>query len=81
MTWKANGYDFHVVFKKKCPFTEGCRQINNAHPSGTVRPHTTLTVYDYGIRVNDAFFDPHVVGGGGNTLYSDKPPEEQPKYK
>jgi hypothetical protein len=65
VTWNANGHDFHVFFKKKCPFQEGCRHIDNQHPYGTLKAHTTLTVYDYGIRVDDDAFDPHVVGGGG----------------
>jgi hypothetical protein len=68
VTWNANGHTFHVFFKKNlCPFQGGCRGINNQHPtSGTVKPQSTLTVYDYGIVVDDDVFDPHVVGGGGH---------------
>jgi hypothetical protein len=69
VTWNAKGHKFAVFFKDKtkCPFTNGCRGINDQHPtSSTVINMTLLTVYDYGIVVDDDVFDPHVVGGGGS---------------
>jgi len=68
VTWKANGHTFNVFFKKnQCPFQGGCRGISDQHPTSTPVKHmTSLTVFDYGIVVDDQVFDPHVVGGGGN---------------
>lgn len=67
VTWNANGHKFHVFFKKNlCPFEGGCKGINDQHPtSSKVKAISTLTVFDYGIVVDDDVFDPHVVGGGG----------------
>lgn len=77
VTWVANGHTFHVFFKKNlCPFKPNCKGITDKHPtSGTVISSTALTVYDYGIVVDDDVFDPHVVGGGGNIVYSNSAPK------
>jgi hypothetical protein len=68
VTWNANNHKFTVFFKnKQCPFTGGCKGINDQHPTSTpVKKDTVFTVYDYGIVVDDDVFDPHVVGGGGS---------------
>ncbi len=69
VTWNANGHKFTVFFKSKklCPFTNGCKGINDQHPTSSTVINTTLfIVYDYGIVVDDDVFDPHVVGGGGS---------------
>jgi hypothetical protein len=69
VTWKApDDLIFHVIFKHDCPFTSGCRQIDNQHPTAgplIELPTSTLTVFDYGITVNGKLFDPHIIGGGG----------------
>jgi hypothetical protein len=69
VTWNANGHTFHVFFKNnQCPFQGGCNGISDQHPTSTpVKHFTALTVFDYGIVVDDNVFDPHVVGGGGNS--------------
>ena len=77
VTWVANGHKFHVFFKKGlCPFQNGCKHINDQQPtSSKVNNYPYLTVFDYGIVVDDDVFDPHVVGGGGNIAYSDHAPK------
>jgi hypothetical protein len=69
VTWVGNGHKFHVFFKKGlCPFEDGCRGISDQKPtSSKVKAYAALTVFDYGIVVDDDVFDPHVIGGGGNT--------------
>jgi hypothetical protein len=67
VTWIANGHTFHVFFKHKCPFSPNCKGITDKNPtSGKMKHNANLTVFDYGIVVDDDVFDPHVVGGGGN---------------
>jgi hypothetical protein len=70
VTWVANGHKFHVFFKNGlCPFEDGCRGISDQKPtSSKVKDYRNqnLTVFTYGIVVDDNVFDPHVVGGGGN---------------
>jgi hypothetical protein len=74
VTWAANKHTFHVFFKKnKCPFKTpaNCKGISDKNPQATVDDIKTFTIFDYGIVVDDDLFDPHVVGGGGNLVYSD----------
>ena len=76
VTWLANGHTFHVFFKKNlCPFKPNCKNISEKNPQATVRDIATFTVFDYGIVVDEDVFDPHVVGGGGNIVYSDHAPK------
>jgi len=68
VTWNANGHKFTVIFKhKQCPFKDGCKNIDQDHPSRSTPSEKppVLTVYDYEILVDGELFDPHVVGGGG----------------
>ena len=67
VTWNANGHTFHVFFKHhQCPFSGNCKNITDQHPtSDKMTKYAKLTVFDYGIVIDDVnFFDPHVVGGG-----------------
>lgn len=66
VTWIANNHTFCVFFKHDCPFAgpNGCKQIDDQHPtSGKVTPGK-FKVYDYGIVVDGKVFDPHIIGGG-----------------
>ena len=67
VNWRANKHKFKVFFKNgKCPFSTNCRGINDQQTSvNTVGSFTAFTVFSYGILVDDDWFDPHVVGGGG----------------
>jgi hypothetical protein len=66
VTWNANDHVFFVVFKHDCPFgLNGCKEIDNQHPTAGPIASDTLTVYDYGILVDGKYFDPHIIGGGG----------------
>jgi hypothetical protein len=66
VTWKANDHTFFVFFKHDCPFgPNGCKEIDNEHPTAGPVASNTFTVYDYGIVVDGKLFDPHVIGGGG----------------
>jgi len=64
VTWNANGHTFTVFFKHACPFTSGCRKIDDQHPTAGPIGSSTFTVYEYGILVDDTPFDPHIIGGG-----------------
>jgi hypothetical protein len=76
VTWLANGHSFHVLFKKHhCPFTPDCKGITEKNPISGTLIDAPFTIYDYKIVVDDEFFDPHVVGGGGNGPSSDSAPK------
>jgi hypothetical protein len=64
VTWNANGHTFTVFFKHACPFTSGCKKIDDQHPTAGPISSGTFTVYEYGIMVDDTPFDPHIIGGG-----------------
>jgi|KBSMisStandDraft_5_1062788.scaffolds.fasta_scaffold2252477_1 hypothetical protein len=66
ITWNANDHIFFVFFKHDCPFgANGCKEIDNQHPTAGPITSDTFTVYDYGIVVDGKLFDPHIIGGGG----------------
>ena len=65
VTWKANDHIFFVFFKHDCPFgPNGCKEIDNQHPTAGAIASDTFAVYDYGIVVDGKLFDPHIIGGG-----------------
>lgn len=66
ITWQPGDHVFFVFFKHDCPFgPNGCKQIDNQHPTAGPIASDTFTVYDYGIVVDGKLFDPHIIGGGG----------------